>query len=44
MAIAEPGADFEDHVISLELKHVGHHRDNERLRDCLIKTNRQRSV
>jgi hypothetical protein len=38
--IAEASADFEDHVVRLELEQVRH----QRLRDCFVETDRQRRV
>jgi hypothetical protein len=31
-------ADFEDEIVGLELEEVRHHRDHERLRDCLCRS------
>ena len=36
--ITEAGADFENHVVRLEFKQIGHHRNHHRLRDRLIET------
>jgi hypothetical protein len=39
--VAPAGADFEDEIVGLELEEVRHHRDHERLRDCLVEADRQ---
>jgi hypothetical protein len=40
--VAKAGADFEDNVVGFELEQVRHHRNHQRLRDCLIEADRQR--
>jgi hypothetical protein len=42
--VAPAGADFENEIVGLELEEVRHHRNHERLRDRLIKADRQWSI
>ena len=42
--VAQPGADLERRLAGLRVQKVGHERDDERLRDGLPETDRQRHV